>query len=252
MAESQVDPARLQGKELHRWYSRSPAEVEDERQAADQRRYESYFGGAGSRASADDLTELRRQQAAFGKVARQVDVDNSWFAAGALAPVAVVAGLEGAGALSLRGLQLQLAKPLNFLEQEAWQGRQAVEQVTRGLTKSSNALRDAGRQRWAKAYGAPAKKMQAQVHHSDPLQFANLKPNADPNRLANLWALRPEAHQIANREWAIFSRALQGRTPSQAELMAAKLRIDKLVAPNIRRPGTPWSIKPPGGKGGPM
>jgi len=117
------------------------------------------------------------------------------------------------------------------------------------LSKSPGALRDAARQRWAQANGGRAIEMEAEVHHSDPLQFAHLKPNAEPNRLANLWALRPEAHQIANREWAAFSRALEGRIPSQAELMAAKLRIDKLVTPYIRRPGVPRSNKP-GGEGG--
>jgi len=34
MAESQVDPARLHGEELRRWYMRSPAEIEEEHQVA--------------------------------------------------------------------------------------------------------------------------------------------------------------------------------------------------------------------------
>jgi hypothetical protein len=248
MAESQVDPARLHGEELRRWYMRSPAEIEEERQAAAQRRYDSYFGGTRAGAPEEDLTELRRQQAEFAKVRRQADIENSWLAAGALAPVAVVAGLEGAGALGLRALQSPWAmpkNPLSFLEREAWQ--------LRALTRpEKTALREVGRARLAQANGSPARKMEAEVHHSDPLQFAHLKPKADPNRLSNLWPLRPEAHQIANREWEIFTRALKGRVPSQAEVMAAKLRIDKLVAPYIRRPGAPWSIKPPGGKGGPI
>jgi hypothetical protein len=72
--------------------------------------------------------------------------------------------------------------------------------------------------------------MEAQVHHSDPLEWAHLKPNADPNRLANLWALRREAHDIATNAWSAFSRSLQGRVPTQAEIMEAKLRIDRMVA----------------------
>jgi hypothetical protein len=91
--------------------------------------------------------------------------------------------------------------------------------------------------------------MQAQVHHSDPLEWAHLKPDADPNRLANLWALRKEAHEIATQEWAAFRRYLNGRSPSQAELMEAKLRIDRMVEPYIRRAGAPWSVKKPGERG---
>lgn len=251
MAESQVDPARLQGEALRRWYLRSPTQIEEERQAEAQRRYESYFGGAGSRASADELAELRREQAAFGKVARQADIENSWLAVGALAPVAVVAGLESAGALGLRALRSPWAmpkNPLSFLEREPWQAPKVASPLT---AAEKNVLRGGGRDRLAQANGLSAKEMQSEVHHSDPLQFAHLKPKADPNRLANLSALRPEAHDIATREWAVFSQALKGGVPSQAELMAAKLRIEKLVAPYIRRAGVPRSNKPPR-NGGPL
>ena len=85
---------------------------------------------------------------------------------------------------------------------------------------------------------------------NDP-EWAHLKPDADPNRLANLWGLRREAHAIATREWAGFTKSLEGRLPSQAELMEAKLRIDRLVEPYIRRAGLPRSNRLPG-KGGPL
>lgn len=92
--------------------------------------------------------------------------------------------------------------------------------------------------------------MKAQVHHSDPLEWAHLKPAADPNRLANLWALRAEAHDIATRAWAEFARQLNGRVPTLAEQMGAKLRIDRMVDAYIRRAGVPRSNRPPrkGGK----
>ena len=79
--------------------------------------------------------------------------------------------------------------------------------------------------------------MQAVVHHSDGLEYAHLKPNADPNRLANLWGVRPDAHPIANNAWAAFRAGLQGRVPTQAEIMATKLRIDRLIEPYLQRPG---------------
>ena len=113
-----------------------------------------------------------------------------------------------------------------------------------------NALRGAARTKFARANGVSASEMKAEVHHSDPLEWAHIKPDADPNRLSNLWGLRKEAHAIATREWGAFTRSLEGRIPSQAELMEAKLRIDRLVEPYIRRAGLPRSNRLPG-KGGP-
>jgi hypothetical protein len=43
--DSWIDPGRLQGDELTRWYLRSPAEIEQERQAAATRRYQDFFHG---------------------------------------------------------------------------------------------------------------------------------------------------------------------------------------------------------------
>ena len=79
--------------------------------------------------------------------------------------------------------------------------------------------------------------MNADVHHSLPVHYSEVFPNADPNRLANLWGLRRQSHQIASNMWADFARSLGGRTPTQAEVMAHKLKVDRAVAPYIRRPG---------------
>lgn len=91
---------------------------------------------------------------------------------------------------------------------------------------AKKALRDRARKVWARSNEVEARELDAHVHHSDPLQWAHLKPDADPNRLANLWALSPEEHAIANRAWSAFERALNGRKPTPAEVMEAKLRID--------------------------
>ena len=48
------------------------------------------------RGSDADIAELRRQQAEFKKTERAISRDNAWMAIPALAPVAAVAGLEGA------------------------------------------------------------------------------------------------------------------------------------------------------------
>jgi hypothetical protein len=165
--------------------------------------------------------------------------------------VGVALGLEATAALAGRAAVTGAMRgPLSFVEREAWQ--RGVPNIARALsTAERRALREAGRIRFARANGIAAKTMEAEVHHSEPLQWAHLKPNADPNRLANLWGLRAEAHQIASREWMAFERALKGRVPTQAELMAAKLRIDRLVEPYIRRGGVPRS-NVPRGKGGPI
>ena len=52
-----------------------------------------------SRPPADDIADLRRQQAEFKKTERAVSRQNAWLAVPALAPVAAVAGLEAAGAI---------------------------------------------------------------------------------------------------------------------------------------------------------
>jgi hypothetical protein len=53
--------------------------------------------------SSPELAQLRRQQAAFAAVRNKLDIENSWFAAPALAAPLAVLGLEGAAALAARG-----------------------------------------------------------------------------------------------------------------------------------------------------
>jgi hypothetical protein len=151
---------------------------------------------------------------------------------------------------AVRAVENGLKGPLNFLDREAWQrgAQKAAQALTDG---EKNALRAAARAKFARANGISASEMQAEVHHSEPLEWAHLKPDADPNRLANLWGLRKEAHALPTREWTAFAKSLEDRLPSQAELMQAKLRFDRLVAPYIRRAGLPRSNRPPG-KGGPL
>lgn len=200
---------------------------------------------------ADDLAELRRQQAEFARITREIDKQNSWFAIPALAPVAAVVGAETAAAIAGRAMGSEaVSGPLNFLDREAWQ--RGAQRAAQALSRDAKSvLREQARIKYARANGILARDMQAEVHHSDPLEWAHLKPNADPNRLANLWGLRGEAHDIASRAWAEFSRALKGRVPTQAELMEAKLRIDRMVGPYIRRAGLPRSRTPPR-EGGPI
>jgi hypothetical protein len=51
MPARQVDPARLDGEALARWYRRSPQEVEQEREMASRRAYDAFFVRNGASAS---------------------------------------------------------------------------------------------------------------------------------------------------------------------------------------------------------
>jgi hypothetical protein len=61
MAFGQIDPARLEGEALWRWYQRSPAEVEEERQAKAAQVYDSFFGASNASSSAADANDVAPQ-----------------------------------------------------------------------------------------------------------------------------------------------------------------------------------------------
>jgi hypothetical protein len=199
---------------------------------------------------ANDLSELRRQQAAFARKQHEIAWQNRWLAAPALAPVVAPFLAEGGAAALSRGLARAASTteatpgPLYLTDHEALQ--RAIRQAY--TTAEKNRLREQARLVFERANGISAKEMGADVHHSDPLQWAHLMPAADPNRLANLWALSPKDHNLATQQWRAFDRSLQGRTPSNAERMAAKLRIDRSVQGYVRRPGlSRWKIPPKDG-----
>jgi len=198
-------------------------------------------------ADAPTLAALRQKQAQFGQVRNDLSIRNIPYALPALLPAAFLA-LEAPAALGIRGL---LSAPesgaFDFPELDAWLARPAPEAPTAPpAAGSGNSFPyAAGRARFAQANGLSASDMQAEVHHSLPVQYSDVFPNADPNRLANLWGLRQPAHQIASRMWAQFAKGLAGRTPTQAEVMAQKLKVDQEVAPYLRRPGVPRSNVPP-------
>ena len=73
------------------------------------------------RPPADDVAELRRQQAAFQKIEREISGDNAWMAVPALAPAAVVAGLGAAGALAARLAPAAIKRaPFQFVKQDPY------------------------------------------------------------------------------------------------------------------------------------
>jgi len=191
---------------------------------------------------------LMQQQAWFRQTQRDpLDKQYSWMAAIALAPTAFL-GLDLPAAFGLGNAAEPALGMTDFPELEAWQ-TQIERQLGRVLTKNEkDALREIARARWAQANGVSAKELGAQVHHEDPLEWAHLKPNADPNRLSNLLGLRPPGHTVANRAWDLFRRSLGGAQPTPAQVTAQKLRVNPLLEPYVVRPGLPQPPpKPPVG-----
>jgi hypothetical protein len=69
----------------------------------------------------DDMAEFRRQQAEFAQITRDIGNRNSWFAIPALAPAAVVLGLETAGAIGAEMAAPKAAMPpMQFVENEPY------------------------------------------------------------------------------------------------------------------------------------
>jgi len=196
----------------------------------------------------DEMTRLRREQAAFKEIVREESSRNIWMAIPALAPLAVPLLSEGAALLAGRLAAPQISRsPINLLQQEA--GLALKPPVARPgpvvrpspkprADAEENAIRRVARERYARAYGARASDWAGQVHHRVALRFRKQFPNADPNRLANLQALEQEAHLAVTQATEAWVRGL-GRAPTQAEVMAHTLRMDKLIEPYILRAGVP-------------
>jgi hypothetical protein len=53
MPSNRVNPAELEGEALKRWYQRSPGEIEKDRQAAEDERYQAFFGREPSNSEAN-------------------------------------------------------------------------------------------------------------------------------------------------------------------------------------------------------
>lgn len=92
--------------------------------------------------SDQELAELRRQQAAFGKTTREIDIRNSLFAAPVLAAPLAVMGLEAAGALAGRALARPAGEAaLDFVEREPFR-RVGDNWATRAGRRAHQALRE--------------------------------------------------------------------------------------------------------------
>jgi hypothetical protein len=130
----------------------------------------------------NDLAELRRQQAEFARTTEDLDRQNWWMAIPALAPFALPAA-DAIAALGLRATAGAVLpkKPLDLSELEPWQrnSRRPGEPLD---LKAKKALWNRARKTIARTDGVQASELGAQVHHSEPLELAHLKPG--PTRTA--------------------------------------------------------------------
>lgn len=84
MVYSQLDPARLHGAELTRWYLRSPADIERERQEATDQKYKDFFAPATTSPFATDRSQVQTQ--AMWRMSRQPSGSLRALIAGAIRP----------------------------------------------------------------------------------------------------------------------------------------------------------------------
>lgn len=189
--------------------------------------------------SREQQASFRREQTAFDRERRAEQDRDWWFSIPALAPVAAVLAAESPlliGALIRSGARplpppVAPVRPLRPSEP---------------LTDAEKAvIREAARRRAARALGVRPSDLSAQVHHRISLHFQHLMSRADPNRLANLQLLEQRAHSIASNEWMAFTRGLNGRAPTQAELVAQAMKVDRMIEPYLLRPGVPRPALPP-------
>lgn len=76
MAFSQVDPARLDGDALTRWYLRSPADIEAERRQVAEQAYNTFFGQSeDAQTNAEPVGQGDDPASADGPTANQVEVN---------------------------------------------------------------------------------------------------------------------------------------------------------------------------------
>jgi hypothetical protein len=89
-------------------------------------------------------------------------------------------------------------------------------------------LRENARNIWQKFTGRRAIWDDLEVHHRIPLEWSHIFGKADPNRVSNLVGINGKIHKQLSEAWAAWKRSLNGRTPTQAEIMEQALKIDEL------------------------
>jgi hypothetical protein len=156
------------------------------------------------RGSADDIAELRRQQAEFKKTERAVGREYSWMAVPALAPVAAVMGLEGAAYIAGRLAPAVVQRAPLLLERADPYLRVGDNWATRAGRRAHAALRERVAQKpgWESEPTVPLKdgrvvrpdvrtppRVRAPGREPEPFQI-ELNPNTPSGRRAAARAMK--------------------------------------------------------------
>ena len=165
--------------------------------------------------SDESLAELRRQQAAFSKVVHDIDLQNAWFAAPALAPPLVALGLEGIGALAGRAVVAESQIPHVFTKKDPYL-RVGDNWATRAGRRAHAALDAKAEQKpgWAAQprilrSGQSPLKPDAGGPQRNPLEpkkriYLELKPNTPSGRAAAARAVKRYQDATKQKVRAIF------------------------------------------------
>jgi hypothetical protein len=162
------------------------------------------------------LPELRRQQAEFGRITREIDRQNSWFAIPALAPEAVIDGLGIAGAIAAARAGPELARAPLVLSERARYLRVGDNWATRAGRRAHKAFEELvdAKPGWdaeKTMIGNSGAKVRpdARTPVRDPLRpkerfTIDLKPNTPSGRRAGAKAVEKYVRELGNRARIIY------------------------------------------------
>jgi len=162
-----------------------------------------------------DLAELRRQQAEFARTTRDISKQNSWMAIPALAPAAVVLGLEGAGAIAARFAAPQLQRGPLVLTERMPHLRGGDNWATRAGRRAHQALKARVDQKpgWGAEQGVKGGdrllRPDVRAPARDPANPATrfqmeLKPNTPSGRRAAARAVEQYTRETGNKTRGIY------------------------------------------------
>jgi len=93
--------------------------------------------------------------------------------------------------------------------------------------EAKDLLRTEARDIWFSLSGRRAIWDDLQVHHRIPLEWSHIFPRQHPNQISNLVGVNPNSHSQITKVWNAWRQALDGKIPTQAEIMEQALKVDE-------------------------
>jgi hypothetical protein len=104
-----------------------------------------------------------------------------------------------------------------------------------GEELTSDELRAQARDKWEAVTGHPAIWDRMVIHHEVPLEWRHVY-SGDINGLDNLRGMLAEDHYGITEAWRVWKVGLQGRTPSEAELLQQRNSLRNIYGPLMVSP----------------